>query len=218
MPLKVVLVEDDLLYRDLLRIGLTQSRRVEIAGMFQDAESALARVPTLNADVALLDIVLRNSFNGIQLGRLLRCHMPQLGVVLLSNHRIPAYLSAIPRENLGGWSYLLKSSVENVDALVRAVEGSAAGHVVVDEALFPAMPPRGTGRLQALTPRQLEILRLMALGFTNQAIADQMALSRKTVENQINHLFQELQVDPADTTVQARVQAVLIYLQESGLL
>src|SRR5690348_1959883 len=102
---KVVLVEDEPLYRDLLRIALTQKPDIEVLGAFSDGDSALAGIPALQPQVAILDIDLRSSMNGVQLGILLRRQMPDLGVVLLSNHGDPEFVASLPGEVLAGWSY-----------------------------------------------------------------------------------------------------------------
>lgn len=215
---RVVLVEDDALFQDLVRLSLTHSGQVEVVGTFTDGESALARVPALKPDVALLDIELRGEMTGVQLGRMLRREQPGIGIVLLSHHRLPAFLSAVPPNEIAGWSYLLKGSTQNVATLLRAIEGAATGDIVLDRHLLPNAQSGHGGRLNLLTPRQQEILRLMAEGFNNQGIAEQLVLARKTVENQINAIYQALAIDPADGAMQPRVQAVLIYLRESRLI
>lgn len=212
---KVVLVEDEPLYRDLLRIALSSHPLLEVIGAFADGESALAAVSHLQPRVAVLDIELRGSMNGVQLGMLLRQKLPKLGIVLLSNHEDPQFLTAVPRNQIGGWSYLLKKSVSDVSALGRAIEGAGAGFVVLDPQLATGMRPRPAGRLAQLSSRQREILSLIAQGFTNAAIAQRLNLAGKSVENQINQLYQQLDIDREDPSLQPRVRAVLIYLHES---
>lgn len=215
--IRTIIVEDEGLFRDLLRVSLTQSEHIEVVGDFADGDAALAAAPSLEPRVAILDIELAGGMNGIRLGRLLRQRLPGLGIVLLSNHREPAFLSAIPEREMAGWSYLLKKSVGNVAALQRAIEGAAAGFMVLDPLLTRSESPRLDGRLARLSPRQMDILARMAEGFTNAAIADALRLTQKTVENQINNLYQVLEIDRQDTSVQPRVKAVLTYLRENTL-
>ncbi len=207
-PVRAVVVEDEDLFRDALCIALSQSGRVSIVGAYADGPAALSTVPGLAPGVALLDIALPGGINGVHLGRLLRRKSPSLGIVLLSHYRDPAVLTGVPERELAGWSYLLKSSVRDIATLLRAVEGTAAGHVVVDAGLLGPPPA-----LASLSPRQVEILGLVAQGYSNAAIAEDLAVSRKTVENQINGIFRALTLDPDDHGVQARVQAVLAYLR-----
>lgn len=211
---RVILVEDEGLFRDLLRVSLAQSGRVEVVGDFADGESALAAAPVLRPHVAIVDIELGKGMHGIRAGRLLRRRVPGMGIVLLSNHRDPEYLASVPEDEIAGWSYLLKPSVGDLAALVRAIEGAAAGFVVLDPEIVRRARPRPQGRLAGLSPRQLEILGLIAEGRSNAAIARELGLALKTVENQVNLIFQELAIG-RDDACQPRVQAVLAYLRES---
>lgn len=213
---RVVLVEDEGLYRDLLRVSLQQSPRIEVVGAFPDGETALAEAVKLKPEVAILDIELRRGPSGVEVGYLLRRRLPRLGVVLLSNHRDPAYLAAVPREELAGWSYLLKASVADLNALERAVLGAAAGFVVLDPQLVVSLTPRPKGRLAALTERQREILGLMAQGYHNATIAQRLGLAQKTVENAVNAIYDALDIDRTEHRMHPRVRAVLAYLDEAG--
>ncbi len=211
---RVMIVEDEALYRDLLSVALSQHPRLEVVGAFADGESALSAALRLRVDVAMLDIELRGALNGIEVGMKLRRLLPAMGIVLLSNHRDPQFLASIPRGDIAGWSYLLKKSVGDLDALGRAIDGAAAGFVVLDPQLLAGDSQRGA-TLGSLTSRQQDILHLIAQGFTNTAIADRLGLAEKTVENQINLLYQQLGIDRGDPTLQPRVKAALIFLENN---
>lgn len=213
--LKVIIVEDEGLFRQMLRLALSQSGQIEVVGDFADGPSALEAAPALQAQVALLDIELGGGMNGIQLGRLLRRQQPDLGVVLLSHHRDPAFLLSVPEPDIAGWSYLLKQTVSDVAALLRAVLGAAAGFVVLDPNMVRHSRPKPGSLCARLTPRQKEILDLVAQGFSNAEIARRLHLARKTVENQLNALYQEAGIDHRDAAMHPRVKMVLTYLQES---
>lgn len=213
-PVRIVIVEDQDLFREMLALSLGQMGGVKVVGAFAEAESALEQAPGLAPDVALLDIELPGNMNGVQLGRQLRRLWPQIGIVLLTNYVDPAFLAAVPDAEIAGWSYLLKNSVRNLDTVIRAIEGSARGMVVLDPALVKGATARTGGALAGLTPRQLEVLHLIAMGYSNQAVAEELDLTVKTVENQINRLYQELGIDRADGAVQPRVMAVLTYLRD----
>jgi DNA-binding NarL/FixJ family response regulator len=214
---RLVLVEDEPLYRDLLGTVLRDRLGLDVAGTFAEAQVALDQSRALRPDAALLDISLPGMMDGIELGLRLCEALPGLGVVLLSNHVDPRFVSALPVGAAAGWSYLLKKSVGDVDALGRAIEGSVAGHVTVDPGVVAALRPRTAGRVARLSPRQREMLELLAQGLTNAAIAERMVLSDKSVENGITRLYQDLEIDRDDPRVQPRVQAVLLYLRESRL-
>lgn len=214
-PIRLVIVEDEHLYRDLLRTVLQLDQQLEVVGDFATADEALAGIPSLGPDVALLDIELGGPMNGVQLGLLLREKDPALGIVLLSNVRAPRLLGSIPAKDVAGWSYLLKRSVRDASVLRRAIDGAANGLVTLDPSLVAGRHPRDRGLLAHVTPRQLEILGLVAEGLSNDAIARRLGLSVKTVENQLTLTYHELGLDRERDPVHPRVKAVLAYLAET---
>lgn len=213
--LRLMLVDDEDLYRDLLQTALGQQPRLNIVGTFRDPATALASGPGLQPDVAVLDIELGAGVpDGIHLGLSLRQSLPELGIVLLSNHADLRFVAALHKRPITGWSYLLKQSVRDVAALRRAIEGAAEGDVVLDPRLVAGLQPRAGGPLDPLTPRQREILGLVAQGMTNAAIAEQLVLAEKSVENQLTDIYEACGIDRREQ-VHARVKAVLLYLQAS---
>ncbi len=213
--IRVVIVEDEPLFRDLLRVALSRHQHLEVLGAFGDGESALDAIPALSPNVAILDIELGGSMNGIKLGLLLRRQLPDVGIVLLSNYKEPQFVASLPSDAVAGWSYLFKRSVSDVATVTRAIEGAAARYVVLDPELVASRRPRPEGLLAHLTARQREIMELVAQGLTNAAIAQDLCLAEKTVENQINSLYQQLGVEHGRSSLHPRVQAVLLYLRES---
>lgn len=209
--IRVVIVEDENLYRDLLGRTLNQCSGIQVIGEFADTVEALQQIPTLEPDVAILDIQLGEGRNGIQLGLKLRERLPQLGVVLLSNYPRASVLRSVPEKTISGWSYLLKTAVTNVDMLLRAIEGAAAGLVVFDPSTTKASRYQEEP-LATLTAREREVLERMAQGYSNAAIARDLGLTTKTVENYVSLIFQKLEVDWDEPDIQPRVQAVLLYL------
>jgi DNA-binding NarL/FixJ family response regulator len=215
--IRVAIVEDEPLYRGLLEHHLARHPRLQVVGAFADGASALAGVPSLQPDVVTLDIELPGRVDGINVGVALREQLPRLGIVILSNHADPRFLGALPREVTSGWSYLLKKSVSNIETLDRAIEGAASGTVTIDPTVVAGMRPKAGGALAGLTPRQREIMGLVAQGLTNAAIAEQLVLAEKSVENQLTIIYGELGVDRrgGDAPVHPRVSAVLAYLRDS---
>jgi len=202
--------------RDLLRLALDQQPALSISGVFGDAASALLRIPELDPRVAILDIDLGPGPSGIQLGLLLREQCPDLGIVLLSNHFVPRFIATLPPETMRGWCYVLKKSLADVAALERAIEGAANGLVVLDPYVVAQREPRPSGTIGRLTPRQREILALMAQGFSNAAIAEHLGLALSTVVNQVDHIYRELNVEASrQPDLNPRVQAVLRYLLDT---
>jgi DNA-binding NarL/FixJ family response regulator len=213
--IRVAVVEDEPLLLDLLRAALHQPPAIEVVGVFRRSADALQHIPALQPRVALLDIDLGAGLSGIQLGLLLRERFPTLGIVLLSNHWVPHFLATLPPAGMAGWCYLLKRSVADVDTLVRAIQGAAAGLMVLDPYIVARRRPRPGGALARLTPRQRDVLALIAQGFTNAAIAERLHLAPSTVENQLNGIYQELGLGQESLQFNPRVRAALASLLES---
>jgi DNA-binding NarL/FixJ family response regulator len=209
---RVALVEDESLFRDLLRVSLAQESSLAVVASYADPVTALAEIPDLAIDVVILDIDLGTTMTGVELGVRLRRCVPSIGIMLLSNHADPQLLSSLPNDVAGGWSYLLKRSVTNVETLRRAIEGAAMGLLLFDPELTRRTRPKRTGPLNALSPRQLEVLGLIAEGHSNAAIAAQLTLSERSVENHVSRIYTTLGVDATDRSAHARVVAVRRYL------
>jgi DNA-binding NarL/FixJ family response regulator len=212
---RLALVDDEALFRDLLHRAFDASPGLEVLGAFGSPDEALQQIPALDPDVVVLDIDLGADMTGVELGIRLRRQSPGVGIVLLSNHADPQLLSSLPEDVSDGWSYLLKRSITNIGSLTRAIEGAADGLLVFDPALTRQTRPRPNGPIDQLSARQREILALMAEGFSNRAIAEQIFLSERSVENHISRLYVALGFDGADRSAHARVRAVLAYLAGS---
>jgi DNA-binding NarL/FixJ family response regulator len=211
-PLRLVIVEDENLFRDLLGIALRQHPNLQVVASFGDADIARAEIPQLEPDIVLLDIDLGAGASGVHLGLALREVLPKLGVVLLSNHQDIEFVASLGSRTLAGWSYLLKKSVRNTEVLLRAIQGAHDGLTVLDPQLVGAERINQTSPVARLTLRQRELLRLIAQGMSNSAIATALDLSLKTIENNINSLYQALNL-PALEGQHSRVKAVLLYLE-----
>jgi DNA-binding NarL/FixJ family response regulator len=218
MTVRVAIVEDEPLYRGLLEQHLARHPHLEVVGTYANGAAAVEGVADVAADVVTLDIELPGGVDGIQTALTLRARDARLGIVILSNHADPRFLGALPREVTSGWSYLLKKSVSNVETLERAIEGAANGTVTLDPAIVAAMQPKAGGASAHLTPRQREILALVAQGLSNAAIGDRLVLAEKSVENQLTSIYGELGIDRrASAEVHPRVSAVLAYLRDSRI-
>jgi DNA-binding NarL/FixJ family response regulator len=214
--LRLALVEDQALFRDMLKSAIESRLGFHVTGAYGDPEQALREIPTLRPDLALLDISLGAKMNGIELGVRLRRLLPKLGIVLLSSHADPTLLSSLPEDVAGGWSYLLKNSVTDVDALGRALMSAAAGLLVLDSALS-GRGPRSTSPIDDLTPRQREILELVASGYSNAAVAGRLVLSEKSVENHLNRIYGVLGIRTATRDAHPRVMAAKLFFESSNL-
>jgi DNA-binding NarL/FixJ family response regulator len=210
----VLIVEDEGLMRDMLRVSLSAYSNLEVVEAVGDGESAVRAAEELCPDVVLMDIELGKGPSGIEAGHRIRALQPRIGIVILSFHLEKQFIAGLPADRASGWSYLLKQSVTDTAALARAIEGSAAGFVVLDPAIVEGLRPAANSSLERLTGRQCEVLELMAQGYSNAAIGEKLTISQKSVENYINTIFQELGIS-REEPVHPRVKAVLTYLQQT---
>ena len=214
MKTKVMIVEDQGLFRNLLRTSLTSLPSMEVVGDVADGPSAIRLARDKKPHVVLMDIDLGDGLDGIEAGFEIRRYLPKVGIVLLSNHKNKAFIDRVQEGEAGGWSYLLKESIGDLEALTRALEGSASGLMVLDPLLVASLRPKSSTPLMNLTPRQLEVLELMAGGYSNAGIAKKMVLGEKSVENYINAIYQQL-LTSREQPKHPRVTAVLLYLRNS---
>ena len=205
--LRIAIVEDENLFRDLLHIALERHAKLQVVGSFGNTDTALKDIPILEPDIVLLDIDLSGAMTGVELGIKLRESLPNLGVVLLSNHQDIEFVASLGSRTLAGWSYLLKKSVRNTDVLLRAIEGANDGMTVLDPQLV-GRPISVYSPINQLTPRQLEVLALMAQGYSNAAVGLKLDVSIKTVENVINAVYQTLSISTQEK-IHPRVKAAL---------
>lgn len=213
---KIIIIEDEPLFRDLLHRTLLAEPGLEIAGVAEDGEAAIRLAHQTRPDVVLTDIELRGEIDGIEAALRIKKDQPKTGVVILSVHSERRYLTSLPLEEVPGWAYLLKQTVPDVATVIRAIEASKTGMLMLDPALVKGFQPRQNSTLSNLTPRQMEVLECIAQGYNNAAIAKQLHLSQRSVETYINVIYQELGVSD-EPDIHARVKATLLYLEESQI-
>ncbi len=211
---RILIVEDEGLFRDMLKISLSSIPGMEVVGAVSDGDAAIEAANRLLPDVVLMDIELGSDPNGVSAGKTIKREHGDMGMVVLSGHREREYLNLVAKDEYMGWSYLLKQTVTDANSLVRAIEGAASGLVVMDPSVVNSMRPRSGSLTGRLTPRQQEVLAMMAQGYNNASIADKLVLGTKSVENYINAIYQELSLNH-DGTLHPRVQAVLSYIRDS---
>ena len=157
-----------------------------------------------------------NTDEGIRLAEELRDSHPEIGVVVLSQHAEPLYATALFDDGSDRRAYLLKERLKDREELGRALHEVAAGGSVVDsrivEELLALQRRREDTRLDQLTPRELEILGMIAEGKSNTAIAEALVITKRAVERHINAIFWKLDLGESED-VSRRVKAVLLYLR-----
>ena len=216
--MRVVLVEDQALLREGI-VALLREQGMDVVATAEDPDDFLVKVDGHKPDVAIVDVRLPPSFTdeGIRAALEARRRHPELGVLVLSQYVEPAYMSELIEAGEGGVGYLLKERVGEVRTFVEAIERVAEGGTVLDREVVSRLVRAGEhvgGRsdLAELTPRELDVLQLMAEGRTNAGIAAAMVVSLGAVEKHVTSIFSKLDL-PAGGEDHRRVLAVLTYLR-----
>jgi DNA-binding NarL/FixJ family response regulator len=212
---RLVLAEDSVLLREGLA-RLLDEAGFDVVGKAGDGEEAVQLVGRELPDVAIVDIRMPPSYTdeGLRAARAIRGAHPAVGVLMLSHYLDDGYVMRLMEEGAEGLGYLLKDRVSDVEELAEAVRRVGAGGCVIDPEVVGRLlhRPRRANRLDTLTERERSVLRLMAEGRSNHAIASQLFLSEKTVEAHVRSIFTKL-----DLTLSCddhrRVLAVLQYLR-----
>jgi DNA-binding NarL/FixJ family response regulator len=210
--IRVAIVEDHVLYRDLLESSLQSTPDIEVVVSVSGSTEAKQLIVAGNVDVAILDIELADG-NGIGLGVTLRRNDPNLGILLLSGRDMIELLLGLPEEQRHGWSYLSKSSSASLETLLDVIRHTAAGKSVIDPALIDRSRARPGTPVSSLTRRQFEILRMVARGLSNQAIADEIGIAANSVVNHLSSIYSALGIAEGSN---ARVSAVLEFLSDTA--
>jgi DNA-binding NarL/FixJ family response regulator len=213
--IKVLIVENEGLLRDMLKISLSSIPNLEVVDAVSDGAAAIAAASRLAPDVILMDIELGGEPDGITAGQAIKQEHAGVGIIVLSAHEEQEYVELVSKDDFSGWSYLLKQSVNDAGTLVRAIEGVASGLVVMDPNVVNGMRPRQDSLSGKLTPRQQDVLAMMAQGYNNGTIAEKLFLGTKSVENYTNTIYQELGLTD-NGPLHRRVQAVLSYIRDSA--
>lgn len=217
MTIRVVFGEDSYLAREGILSVLEDEDDLEIVATCSDFDSLRSTVDELRPDVVLTDIRMppTKTDEGIRLAAELRRTHPNIGVVVLSHYAEPTYAMKLLEESSDRRAYLLKERVQYRSDLTRAVREVASGRSVVDprivELLLTAQRRREDSRFDRLTPREQEILSLVAEGWSNPAIAERVVITKRAVERHINAIFSKLGLGDAED-VSRRVKAALLYL------
>jgi DNA-binding NarL/FixJ family response regulator len=183
-------------------------------GAFGDAQQLLAEVPALRPDLAVLDVRMPPAFRdeGVRAAIELRSLMPSTGILLLSQYVEVAYAQELLGSGSGGVGYLLKDRVASLRDLVDAIDRIADGGTVLDPEVVAQLLGRRHDPLAALTPREREVLQLMAEGRTNAAIGKQLFIGVGAVEKNVTSIFAKLGLEDSGSD-HRRVLAVLTFLQ-----
>ena len=212
-PLRIVVVEDSLLLREGL-VRLFEEAGYVTAGAYENAGDIVARVTAAAADVAVLDVRLPPAHRdeGIRAAIELRRAVPDVGILVLSQYIEDVYARELLAAGEGGIGYLLKDRVTSLDAFTDAVRRVHEGGTVLDPLVIRQLVASRPDPLTALTPRERDVLELMAEGRSNTRIADQLHIGVGAVEKNVRAIFQKLALEDTASD-HRRVLAVLAFLQ-----
>ena len=218
--IRVAVADDSYLVREALTHVLDAAAGVEVIAACDDVDSLRRVIEADQPDVVVTDIRMppSDSDEGLRVAAELRQTHPRIGVVVLSQYSDPQYGLALLDSGSDGRAYLLKERIRHRGQLVSAIETVAQGGSMIDakvvEGLIDAQRRAERSPLTELTHRELEILAYVARGHSNQAIADELVLTKRAVEKHINAIFLKLNLTEAQD-VSRRVKAALIYLAET---
>jgi DNA-binding NarL/FixJ family response regulator len=215
-PLRVIICEDLVLLRDGIA-RLLRDNGCEVVAMVDDGDRLVSAVAGHKPDVCVVDVRLPPTFRdeGVRAAVAARQRVPGLPVLILSQYVEHQYATELLADGGGGVGYLLKDRVGDVEAFVGAVRRVAAGGTALDpEVVAQLVQRRGSSRIDDLTPREREVLELMAEGRSNGAIAESLVVTPGAVEKHISSIFGKLTLPPSDED-NRRVLAVLEFLRAS---
>jgi len=213
--IRIVLADDAVLLREALASALAAAG-FAVVGQSADVPGLLSLVDRELPDVAVVDVRMppTHTTEGLEAARRIRKAHPRIAILVLSQYVETRYAVDLLRDDPTGIGYLLKDRVTRVSDLADAVRRVAGGGSVIDPEVVARLlgRPRSHSPLDELTPREREILGLMAEGRSNQAIADRLVLELKTVEGHVRAIFSKLELEPA-AEAHRRVLAVLAFLR-----
>jgi DNA-binding NarL/FixJ family response regulator len=211
---RVVIAEDLFLLRDGLT-RLLEAHGMQVAAAVDNGTGLLAAVASCQPDLAIVDVRLPPTFTdeGLRAALAARRQQPGLAVLVLSQYVEPLYARELLADGTGGIGYLLKDRVLDSSQFTSAVRRVAGGGTAMDPEVIARLLARndGAGHLAALSPRERQVLALMAEGRSNAAIAQQLVITERGVAKHTASIFQRLGLQPSDDD-NRRVLAVLAHL------
>jgi DNA-binding NarL/FixJ family response regulator len=215
MTVRVVIAEDSLLVRAAV-IRLLVEAGVEVVGEAGDGDDLVRKVRAHRPDVAVIDIRMppEHVDEGLQAARVIRRELPEVGILLLSQYVEERYATELLSSDTTAVGYLLKQRVADVRDFLDALERVAGGGTALDPEVVAQLLARARRHPHdELTPREREVLALMAEGLSNAGIAQRLVISEGAVEKHVTSIFAKLRLEPVETD-HRRVLAVLRYLED----
>lgn len=212
-PIRVSIVEDEAFVRSMLARTVDEAEDLRVVHAVDGAASARLAIGAHTTDVALLDVNLGDG-NGVALGLELQRRDPRIAVMLLSSLDVMGLFLSVQDEVSEPWSYLSKRSTFTSDVLIGAIAAAADGDVVIDPSLVQRSTPRTGTEVAGLTKSQFAVLRLVAEGLSNEAVAQRLHITERSVESHLLAIYRRLGIERTGTN--RRVHAVLAFLEQTG--
>ncbi|MFL5825134.1 MAG: response regulator [Thermoleophilaceae bacterium] len=213
--MRVVVAEDSVLLREGV-VRLLEEAEFDVVAQAGDADDLLRKVAAHKPDVAIVDVRMppTNTDDGLRAAQKIRAEHPDTGVLVLSQYVEEGYALELLAENAEGVGYLLKDRIADIERFTDSVRRVAEGGSALDPEVVAQLLGRRRREdpLEALTPREREVLGLMAEGRSNNAIAEQLVVTERAVEKHVTSIFGKLGLTPTAED-HRRVLAVLTYLQ-----
>ncbi|MDW7673921.1 MAG: response regulator transcription factor [Bacillota bacterium] len=211
---KVLIADDHMLIRQGLRKILELEPAIEVVDEAGDGQGAINLVRKLRPQVVLMDINMPGT-NGIVATQVIKKEMPNVGIIALTVHQDEEYLYELVRAGVSG--YILKDV--NPDILIETILKVAKGESVIDPLITTKLllefnrlagQKEQKDKVEELTDREIQVLKLIAAGFTNKQIGDELFISEKTVKNHITNIFRKLKVDDRTQAALCAIKAKLV--------
>ena len=213
--MRVVIAEDSVLLREGI-VRLLSESQLDVVGNCETADELLLKVRSYMPDVAIVDIRLppTHTDEGMRAALEIRAHHPSVGVLVLSQYVEVGLAMKLLADSAERAGYLLKDRISDVQEFIDAVRRVAEGGSALDPVIVSTLlsKKRSDDPLVALTPRELDVLKLMAEGRSNQGIADKLVITVRAVEKYVSSIFTKLGL-PSTGSESRRVLAVLEYLR-----
>ena len=213
--MRVVIADDSLLVREGIA-SLLRRAGVDVVAEADDGDALVRLVDELEPDVAIVDVRMppTHTEEGLEAARAIRERHPETGILILSQHVEVGIAMRALVESPRGLGYLLKERVTDLEDFASTLRHVAAGGSALDPQIVSRLlaDPRGDGPLSTLTPRELEVLELIAEGRTNKAIADRLEISQRAVTKHVTSIFTKLDLPPGEDD-HRRILAVLTFLR-----
>ena len=212
--MRVVIADDSILFREGVA-QLLERAGFEVVGQSGTAEDLMLKVTSYKPDVAIVDLRMppTHTDEGMRAARQIRDRYPEVGVLVLSQYVEAPYMMELLKGDIEGVGYLLKDGIRDVGEFADSVRRVAEGGSAFDPAVVSRLvgQRQGDNPLDTLTPREREVLELMAQGRSNQAIAEKLVVTHGAVEKHVRSIFGKLGL-PVSAEDHRRVLAVLTYL------